>query len=87
MKPVARLGDSHSCPIPGHGVTPIVSGSQSTEDGLPIARVGDKTGCGAAIVQGSSVSSTDGRPTAFLGSATDHGGKIISAGAKMKVAP
>jgi uncharacterized Zn-binding protein involved in type VI secretion len=27
-QPVARLGDLHSCPIPGHGVTPIVTASE-----------------------------------------------------------
>jgi uncharacterized Zn-binding protein involved in type VI secretion len=77
----------HSCPIPGHGVTPIVSGSASKVDGMPVARVGDKTGCGATIVLGSSASSTDGRPTAYLGSATDHGGTIITGSPKQNVQP
>ena len=87
MKPVARKGDLHSCPIPGHGVTPIVTGSGSKVEGQPVARVGDKTGCGATIVQGASSSTTDGQPTAYLGSATDHGGTIISAATDMKVKP
>lgn len=30
---VARLGDLHDCPIPGHGVTPIVSGSPNAFTG------------------------------------------------------
>jgi uncharacterized Zn-binding protein involved in type VI secretion len=51
---VARMGDLHVCPIPGHGVTPIVTGSNKTlVEGKPLARVGDSTGCGAVIVSGS----------------------------------
>ncbi len=52
--PVARKGDLHSCPIPGHGVTAIVTGSPTVEvEGSPVARVGDVAGCGAAITTGS----------------------------------
>ena len=52
--PVARMGDLHSCPIPGHGVTPIITGSLTTiTEGKPNARIGDVTGCGATIVTGS----------------------------------
>ncbi len=52
--PVARLGDLHICPIPGHGVTPIVTGSFDTiTEGQHNARVGDITACGAVIVTGS----------------------------------
>lgn len=52
--PTARIGDMHSCPISGHGSTPIVTGSGSvTANGIPVARVGDSTGCGATIVSGS----------------------------------
>ncbi len=53
-RPVARMGDMHVCPIPGHGVTPIVGGSMNTAtDGKPNARMGDVTGCGAVIISGS----------------------------------
>ncbi|MBV1711332.1 MAG: PAAR domain-containing protein, partial [Desulfomicrobium sp.] len=49
-----RMGDLHVCPIPGHGVTPIVTGSFDTiTEGLPNARIGDITACGAIIVTGS----------------------------------
>lgn len=52
--PAARKGDLHSCPLKGHGVTPIVTGSARVMiEGKPAARVGDRTGCGAAIAQGS----------------------------------
>ncbi|MCE8003438.1 MULTISPECIES: PAAR domain-containing protein [Halomonadaceae] len=87
MKPIARKGDLHRCPIPGHGVTEIVSGSPSQVEGQPVARVGDKTGCGATIIEGASSSTTDGRPTAYLGCKTDHGGEIITASGKAKVQP
>lgn len=87
-KPTARKGDMHVCPIPGHGATPIVSGSpRSKTDGRPTARVGDKTGCGATIIVGSSRSKTDGKPVAYLGSASNHGGRITSGSTRSKVTP
>jgi uncharacterized Zn-binding protein involved in type VI secretion len=50
----ARKGDLHSCPLKGHGVTPITTGSSSVNiEGRPSARVGDRTGCGAVITSGS----------------------------------
>jgi len=53
-KLVARKGDLHSCPIKGHGVTPITSGSDSVlVEGQPAARIGDSVGCGATITAGS----------------------------------
>ena len=53
-RPVARMCDLHVCPIPGHGVTPIVGGSlDTTTDGRPNARLGDIAGCGAVIATGS----------------------------------
>lgn len=52
--PAARKGDLHSCPIEGHGITPIVTGSGKMNiEGQPAARVGDTTGCGAVITSGS----------------------------------
>ncbi len=51
---VARKGDLHSCPIEGHGITPITSGSDSVLiEGQPAARIGDSVGCGATIATGS----------------------------------
>ncbi len=53
-KPAARVGDLHTCSIPGHGVTSITSGSKSVMiEGSSAARVGDSVGCGAVIVSGS----------------------------------
>lgn len=50
---VARVGDLHSCPIPFHGVTPILTGSpRYTEGGQKVARSGSVCGCGAIIIGG-----------------------------------
>lgn len=48
---VCCLGDSHSCPIPGHGTKPIVSGcsSTATAQGKPLAIKGAVAGCGAIL--------------------------------------
>lgn len=52
-KPVARVGDKVSCPIPGHGTCAIVSGDASClVDEKPVARHGDKTACGAQLIGG-----------------------------------
>ncbi|MGZ8293760.1 MAG: PAAR domain-containing protein [Telluria sp.] len=51
--PIARMGDKTSCPIPGHGVTPIASGDSTMNvDGRPVARHGDMTACGAVLIAG-----------------------------------
>ena len=48
---VARLGDSVTCPIPGHGTVVIVEGDGNWRtDELPIALEGHKTSCGAALI-------------------------------------
>lgn len=47
----ARLGDIYACPI--HGPNPIVEGSSRYScEGLPIARHGDATACGASLISG-----------------------------------
>ncbi|HBP1922096.1 PAAR domain-containing protein [Pseudomonas aeruginosa] len=79
MIPVARLGDMHVCPIPGHGTSPISSASPDTQvNFLGAARVGDVCGCGAVITTGFPSIIVDFRPLAYLGSPTNHGGTIIS---------
>jgi uncharacterized Zn-binding protein involved in type VI secretion len=51
---VARVGDLHSCPIPGHGITPIINGSGNFKcEGNIVAVVGSYCGCGAVINSGS----------------------------------
>lgn len=46
-------GDSHACPITGHGVTSVTGTSSVTSGGKRIVKVGDTAGCGASITQGS----------------------------------
>ncbi len=79
MPLAARVSDSHACPQKGHSVNTISSGSGDVFiHGLPAARVGDATSCGATIVTGSSTVFINGKPAALLGAATSHGGVIIS---------
>ncbi len=80
MLPIARVTDTHVCPA--HGPNVIISGGRSTSGGLPIARVGDMTACGATIVTGSSKATEGGMPVAYLGSTTNHGG-LITTGSPM----
>jgi len=49
---VCVVGSLHSCPIPNHGVTPIVTGSPAFKSGGQLVARGDGaggsvTGCGA----------------------------------------
>jgi uncharacterized Zn-binding protein involved in type VI secretion len=85
MLPVARVGDVHVCPI--HGPNTIVKGGTATADGMPIARVGDATACGATIALGSSIVTEGGAPVAYLGSTTTHGGVITTGSPTQTVTP
>lgn len=57
-KPVARIGDLHSCPLtyPGfvpHSVTPIIKTGgtpRATTNGREVAVANDITGCGASLI-------------------------------------
>lgn len=50
-KPVARVGDACSCPLPGHGPCTIVEGStKDLVDGVAVAYEGHQTSCGAALI-------------------------------------
>ncbi|NYZ69503.1 PAAR domain-containing protein, partial [Endozoicomonas sp. SM1973] len=78
MADLAKLGDKHRCPL--CGTNAVAEGSSSTlVDGFPVARVGDKTACGATIVTGLGWLNVDNKPVAVLGSVTSHGG-VIEAG-------
>lgn len=48
---VCRVGDLHSCPITGHGITPIVSGGALNTNcqGSALAIAGSVAGCGAVL--------------------------------------
>lgn len=59
-KLIARVSDLHSCPIPGHGVTPIITGSPNhIVEGEHCARTTSITGCGASIIGGCQKTFTD----------------------------
>lgn len=77
----ARVGDLHVCPVPGHGITPIVSGSGNFRcEGSPTAVNGSITGCGAIIIAGSTVSNApleSGRGAGRLGGPAVLGGPDI----------
>lgn len=54
----AVVGSLHSCPIPDHGVTPIMTGSPAyTIGGRAVARTGSVCGCGA-VIQGGAARTT-----------------------------
>lgn len=51
---VARQGDLHQCPIPGHGTTSLTAVVTSENaNGRKIITVGATAGCGAVINSGS----------------------------------
>ncbi|MBJ7314279.1 PAAR domain-containing protein [Rugamonas sp. CCM 8940] len=51
--PVACVGDTCICPMPGHGSCTIVSGSKRhTVNGKQLAFDGDTTSCGARLMAG-----------------------------------
>lgn len=48
--PDARLSDLVACPLPGHGINPIVTGAPAVlTNNLPQSRMGDLTACGGVI--------------------------------------
>jgi len=78
-KPAARVSDPTACPVPGHGTSPIVSGSPDVFfDGLPVARQGAPSACGGAL-SGNLVPNVfiNGLPVATLGSIGSHGNVVI----------
>jgi uncharacterized Zn-binding protein involved in type VI secretion len=62
-KPIARVGDSVTCPLPGcPGSHVIISGDQSViMEGQPVARDGDKTDCGATLISSQMATSSGSR--------------------------
>jgi len=78
-KPAARVSDPTACLVPGHGTSPIVSGSPDVFfDGLPVARQGDPSACGGAL-SGNLIPNVfiNGLPVATLGSIGSHGNVVI----------
>jgi uncharacterized Zn-binding protein involved in type VI secretion len=82
-KPVALLGDKVSCPIPGHGVCPIIEGDPSWNvGGKPVALEGHMTSCGAVLISSMPEigRSYEGSGAASSG-ASSNAGKAIAAAA------
>jgi uncharacterized Zn-binding protein involved in type VI secretion len=87
MKPAARIGDMHLCPMvtPGtppipHAGGPITLGEPTVLIGMmPAARVGDMCTCVGppdSILMGSLTVQIGMKPAARLGDSTVHGGMI-----------
>ena len=50
-KPLACVGDSCACPLPGHTNCKIIEGDPNwTIDGASVALNGHKTSCGASLI-------------------------------------
>lgn len=87
MKPAARIGDMHTCPMVT-GTVPHVGGPilppcavTVTIGGIPAARVGDMATCVGppdVIALGSMGVFIEGKPAARLGDRTAHGGVIVA---------
>lgn len=95
-KPVALVGDSHSCPKvePGpvpHIGGPIIDAGQGfvTYNGLPVAVEGGVCQCTGVPTtdghaRGSSLVRIDGKGVMRIGDSTDHGGVITSGAGAFK---
>ncbi|WP_158259917.1 PAAR domain-containing protein [Phyllobacterium phragmitis] len=80
MPRIARVGDSVICK---RGASTIIGGSQHRCEGKQIARVGDATGCGCTISQGSGHVKCGGQAVARQGDALSCGGSIVQAASKV----
>jgi uncharacterized Zn-binding protein involved in type VI secretion len=88
MKPAARLGDMHTCPLVNPGPVPHVGGPVAGPSvpnvligGIPAATVGDICVCVGppdSIAVGSTKVMIGGKPAARLGDMTSHGGVIVA---------
>lgn len=90
MKPAARVGDMHVCPMVTPGVPPIphVGGPILPPGaipvligGMPAACLGDMalcTGPPDAIALGSATVLISGKPAARMGDLCSHGGSIVA---------
>jgi len=74
IRPIALVGHAYLCPVHGHQPSVIVTGSPTCKVyERPVARIGDKTSCGAEIITGSkNAHIDDNRPIARLGDKGIH---------------
>ena len=78
MPAVTRVGDLGVCPIPGHGVNPMATGSENVfVNGISCHRVERHWSCGAATSIASPNVFVNNRPIARISDISDHGGVII----------
>lgn len=89
MRPAARVGDMHLCPMVTPAVPPVphVGGPVLPPGGLPVligglpaARIGDMCVCVGppdVIALGSFTVFIKGQPAARMGDMTGHGGTIL----------
>lgn len=83
----AKLGDRVQCSCKG-GPHRIVSGAAtSLVDGVPAARVGDRSSCGASIMTGLAWYPIEGAPAAIHGSATSCGGSVVASATTITGSP
>lgn len=96
MALAARVGDMHTCPIPGGGPPPPHVGGPIMAPGVPTvliegspaAVVGNMCTCTGppdTIMQGSATVLINGRPAARVGDATAHGGQIVAGAATVLI--
>lgn len=86
MKPAARIGDMHVCPMVNPGPVPHVGGPVALGcptvliGFMPAARIGDMAVCVGppdTIAMGSATVLIGGMPAARMGDMTAHGGSIV----------
>lgn len=70
---LAKIGDHVACSCNGGPHRIVLGAPTGKADGLPIARVGDKSSCEAAITFSAGWYSIEGVPAAIRGSATSCG--------------
>lgn len=89
MKPAARVGDMHTCPMVTPGVPPIPHvGGPVLPPGVPTVLIGGVPAATATsmctcvgppdvIAMGSTTVLIGGKPAARMGDTTGHGGAIV----------
>jgi uncharacterized Zn-binding protein involved in type VI secretion len=81
-KGIARVGDQVTCPMKGHGTNVIATGDPTFMiDGMPVARHGDKTACGATLIasQGVTTDNPGGMSSASMGSNSSSAAASVAA--------
>lgn len=82
MKPVATLGDLHTCPVHSKGAITDAGQSHVKLNGIPIAVMSGACSCRKPhdnpMVLGSATVRINGKGIMRLGDMTLHGGKIVT---------